>query len=535
MSYAALSYAALFRATLPETVLEIAALLVIVVDLGFLRKATLPIRTAFAAVIGVAGCLSAVWAVYVAGWAGFSVGNDLLLSAGGSVGVAEVSILVLTAITLLLLVDSGSPGSAFTRNPGEYVSIVLMAAAGGLIISAAQDLLVIFVGLELLSLGLYILTAFNKQSGKSAEAAIKYYLFGGMSAAFLLFGFSYLYGLSGSTYLPKVILGTYMAAANGAASLLYIALVMIAAGLGFKIAAVPFHLWAPDTYEGAPAPAAAFIASVSKVASFALLVSISTVTLHFIGDLNFAHSYVTVKVSNGPAHITPGFSTAWPLTLVVLSVLSMILGNLAALAQTSVRRLLAYSAIAHAGYILLGLAFFSWTNASAQAILYYIVTYGLTTIGAFGVVGVVERATGSDKLDSFLGLHKRNPILAAVLLVLFLSLAGIPPLVGFWAKFNLFASVLNPGWHGFLKGPSSSLPAEQVTLVALAIAFSAVSLYYYLQVLKRAYVMPASDDSPIRVHPVSLAVLIAIAAAVLVLGCFPALLQNWIAGFYPAM
>jgi NADH-quinone oxidoreductase subunit N len=525
MNYAALSYAALFRATLPETALEIAALLVIVVDLGFLRKATLTIRTAFAAFIGVAGCIAAVWAFYAAGWAGFSTGNDLLLAAGGSAGVAEVAILVLTAITLLLLVDSGFPGSAFTRNPGEYVSVVLMSAAGGLIISAAQDLLVIFVGLELLSLGLYILTAFNKQSGKSAEAAIKYYLFGGMSAAFLLFGFSYLYGLSGSTSLPRVVLGTYIASAYGGAPLLYIALVMIAAGLGFKIAAVPFHLWAPDTYEGAPAPAAAFIASVSKVASFALLISISTVALRFMQSL-----HLNGVLGAGPSplagarigSVIPGFNT-WPMILVILSAFSMIFGNLAALAQSSVRRLLAYSAIAHAGYILLGLAFFSSTNASAQAILYYIVTYGLTTIGAFGVVGVVERATGSDKLDSFLGLHKRNPILAAVLLVLFLSLAGIPPLVGFWAKFNLFAAVLRG---------SGALP---FTLVALAIAFSAVSLYYYLQVLKRVYVMPASDDSPITVHPVTLAVLLAIAAAVLALGCFPALLQNWIVSFYPAV
>jgi NADH-quinone oxidoreductase subunit N len=530
MNYAALSYAALFRATLPETALEIAALLVIVVDLGFLRKTTLPIRTAIAAFIGVAGCIAAIWAVYAAGWVGFSVGSDLLLAAGSSAGVAEVSILVLTAITLLLLVDS-----AFTRNPGEYVSVVLMAAAGGLIISAAQDLLVIFVGLELLSLGLYIPTAFNKQSGKSAEAAIKYYLFGGMSAAFLLFGFSYLYGLSGSTSLPRVVLGTYMASVYGGAPLLYIALVMIVAGLGFKIAAVPFHLWAPDTYEGAPAPAAAFIASVSKVASFALLISISQAIASFPAMLHMT-GRVTVKFSTSPIHVAAGFITAWPLILIVLSVASMVLGNLAALAQSSVRRLLAYSAIAHAGYILLGLAFFSWSsNASAQAILYYIVTYGLTTIGAFGVVGVIERATGSDKLDSFLGLHKRNPVLAAVLLVLFLSLAGIPPLVGFWAKFNLFASVLNPGWHGFFKEPVSSLPAEALALVALAIAFSAVSLYYYLQVLKRAYVMPASDDSSIRVHPVTLVVLVAIAAAVLVLGCFPALLQNWIAGFYSTM
>ena len=186
--------------------------------------------------------------------------------------------------------------------------------------------------------------------------------------------------------------------------------------------------------------------------------------------------------------------------------------------------MLAYSAIAHAGYILLGLAFFSWTNLSAAAILYYILTYGLTTIGAFGMVCVVERATGSDKLDAFLGLHKRNPLLAAVLLVLFLSLAGIPPLVGFWAKFNLFAAVL-----------SVSAGPVPFALVALAIAMSAVSLYYYLQVLKRAYVMPAVDESPIKAHPVTLIVLLAIAAAVVVFGCFPALLQNWIASFYPQM
>jgi NADH-quinone oxidoreductase subunit N len=198
----------------------------------------------------------------------------------------------------------------------------------------------------------------------------------------------------------------------------------------------------------------------------------------------------------------------------------MVLGNLAALAQSSVRRLLAYSAIAHAGYILLALAYFSHSTSSANAILYYILTYGLTTIGAFGVVSVVERATGSDKFDAFLGLHKRNPLLAGVLLVLFLSLAGIPPLVGFWAKFNLFAAVL-----GVSRGP------VPFALVALAIAMSAVSLYYYLQVLKRAYVMAAVDATPIKAHPVTLLVLLAIAAAVVGFGCFPALLQNWIASF----
>jgi NADH-quinone oxidoreductase subunit N len=384
-----------------------------------------------------------------------------------------------------------------------------------------------------LSLGLYILTAFAKSSGKSAEAAIKYYLFGGMSAAFLLFGFSYFYGLSGSTNLSKIQL---VISLSGPSPLFYMAWILVVAGLGFKVAAVPFHLWAPDTYEGAPAPAAAFIASVSKIASFALLLTLSLIWLSPGGDLSRSTESINFYLFLS--------YLSWQklgLILPVIATASMLVGNLAALAQVSVRRLLAYSAIAHAGYILLGIAAhsdypgqlstldsfsssFDPTITSSQAVLYYVLTYGLTTIGAFGVVSVVERATGSDRLDSFLGLHKRNPVLAAVLLVLFLSLAGIPPLVGFWAKFNLFAAVLGPS-----AGP---IP---FALVALAVAFSAVSLYYYLQVLKRAYVMPAIDETPIKAHPVTMAVLVGIAAAVVGLGCFPALLQGWIESFYPAM
>jgi NADH-quinone oxidoreductase subunit N len=221
--------------------------------------------------------------------------------------------------------------------------------------------------------------------------------------------------------------------------------------------------------------------------------------------------------------------------LLIVAAASMIVGNIAALAQVSVRRLLAYSAIAHAGYVLLGVSVYRIHTgneriyletmipviASGKAVLFYVLTYGLTIIGAFSVVSVVERATGSDRLDSFLGLHKRNPLLAAVLLVLFLSLAGIPPLVGFWAKFNLFAAVL-----GVAAGP------VPFALVALAIAFSVVSLYYYLQVLKRVYVMPATDETPIKAHPVTLAVHLLIVTAIVVLGCFPSLLLKWIESFY---
>jgi NADH-quinone oxidoreductase subunit N len=505
-----MNYADLFRVTLPETALEIAAILVLIVDLAFLRKAVLQTRVTIAAVLGVAGCAVALALLPCTGSAGFRFGDELLLATGGIAGGAQAGILVLTILTLLLFI-----GSTFTRHTGEYVAVVLMAATGGLIVAAAQDLLVIFVGLELLSLGLYILTAFNKHSEKSAEAAMKYYLFGGMSAAFLLFGFSYLYGITGSTNLHNVMRAAFFATASDGAPMLYVALVLIAVGLGFKVAAVPFHLWAPDAYEGAPTPAAAFIASASKVASFALLVSIGTAMVHIFDGMN---RVVFISTHTTPLPRYLGLQMPWTQILCLLAAASMLVGNLAALAQVSVRRLLAYSAIAHAGYILLGIAYLGTSQRSANAVLYYVLTYGLTTIGAFGVIQVVERATGSDKLDAFLGLHKRNPLLAAVLLILLLSLAGIPPLVGFWAKFNLFAAVLAVG--------AGLVP---FALVALALAMSAVSLYYYLQVLKRAYVMPAANATPIEAHPVTMIVLVAIATAVVFCGCFPAILQNWIA------
>lgn len=526
-----MNYADLFRVTLPETALEVAALLVLIIDLAFLRKVALQLRVSIAALLGVAGCGAALYAMQFQGNIGLSFGNtgeSFLLATGGYTAVAQIGILVLTALTLLLLIDTN-----FTRHVGEYVAVVLMSATGGLLIAGAQDLLVIFIGLELLSLGLYIITAFAKSSAKSAESAIKYYLFGGMSAAFLLFGFSYFYGLAGTTNLAEI---QHVIVDQGTSPLFYLAWVLVVAGLGFKVAAVPFHLWAPDTYEGAPASAAAFIASVSKVASFALLITIG-LKWSFPDEPIIAKAGVVAKYMLG-------FSQCWQMlapVLLILAAASMILGNLAALAQVSVRRLLAYSAVAHAGYILLGIAAhpnyppefvgfgplgdsLAATFLSTNAVLYYILTYGLTTIGAFGVVAVVERATGSDRIDSFLGLHKRNPLLAAVLLVLFLSLAGIPPLVGFWAKFNLFAAVL-----GVSAGP------VPFALVALAIAMSAVSLYYYLQVLKRAYVMPAVDETPIVTPQVTMAVLLLIAAAVVVMGIFPSLLQGWIQSFYPVL
>jgi NADH-quinone oxidoreductase subunit N len=383
----------------------------------------------------------------------------------------------------------------FSRNPGEFVAIVLLATTGMMLVTAARDLLVIFVALELLSLSLYVLTAFAKQAAISADAALKYYLFGGMSAAMMLFGFSYLYGLTGTTNLAEIAASL---AAQPASPLMVVALVLVAAGFGFKVAAVPFHLWAPDTYQGAPAPVTSLIASGSKVASFAVLVALTD---------SFLTSSQSLQASTW---------SSWIVLLLCMAAGSIVLGNLAALVQTSVRRLLAYSAIAHAGYMLLGIA--AHTLQSGSAVLYYALTYALTTVGAFGVVAIVERSSGSDRFDAFAGLSRRNPVLAGTMLLFLLSLAGIPPLVGFWAKFNLFAAVL--------RAPSAAFWG--LPLVAAALAASAVSLYYYLQVLKRIYVLKSLQSEPVWASFIELGVLLVIALAVVLLGILPGALSGWI-------
>ncbi len=436
-------------------------------------------------------CLLSVLGCVVAGW--WLLAHPVspvfgsALSARPLVAATQMGILVLTALVLLLSVKA-----EFSRNPGEFAAIVLLGTTGMLLLTASRDLLLIFVALELLSLSLYVLTAFAKSSAQSAEAALKYYLFGGMSAALMLFGFSYLYGLTGATNLADISISL---AAQGTTPLLIVTLVLIATGLGFKVAAVPFHLWAPDTYQGAPAPVTALIASGSKVASFAVLIALTNAVL---------------------PKAAPVRGASWIVLLVWMAGGSILFGNLGALVQTSVRRLLAYSAIAHAGYMLLGIA--ANTPQSGAAVLYYALTYALTTVGAFGVIGIVERTTGSDRLDAFAGLSRRNPVLAGTMFFFLLSLAGIPPLVGFWAKFNLFAAVLH--------SPSSG--AWGFGMVAFSLAASAISLYYYLQVLKRVYVLKPLDDSILHASALELLTLVSIALAVVVLGIFPGVLSGWI-------
>jgi NADH-quinone oxidoreductase subunit N len=481
------NYLEVLRAAAPETALAITVLMVLAVDLTALRGESIERRFLTGALVSIIGCLMAAMFTFLH----FGSTDPLhgLLVVDPRTNFLKVVLLALTVFTVLI-----STSGKFTGHVGEYLALVLLGTIGLMLLVSAEDLLMIFISLELVSLSLYVLTAFNKRNARSSEAALKYFLFGGMSAAFLLFGFSLLYGLSGSTNLPQIAANL---AGRGLDPLLLVAIVTTVIGFGFKVAAVPFHLWAPDAYEGAPTPSAAFIASGSKVASFYILAKI--LKLGFAG-------------AEGSA-VWHGYVSGWTPVIAVVAALSMVLGNLTAIVQSSVKRLLAYSAIAHAGYMLLGVL--ANTPSSQSALLFYVITYALTVLGAFGVVTVVEEATGGDAIKNFAGLSRRAPGLSLCLLVFLLSLAGIPPLAGFIGKFFLFSAAVG----------ADADRLGLLWLVILAIVMSAVSFYYYLQVLKQAWVLDASEGAPaIKVPPVMMLTLVLLAVLVVLLGCAPGLL-----------
>lgn len=499
------SYFELLKLAAPETIVVFTALVVLVVDLTSTRGLETRFRFIIGGMVACAGCAAAiVWMLVIPAHAN-ALGGMLVVDP--LTQFVKIAVLGLTIFTVLISMDS-----TFTDHIGEYLAIILLATVGMMFLVSAEDILMIFVSLELTSLSLYILTAFNKRDVKSAEAALKYFLFGGMAAAFTLFGLSLLYGLSGATNLRQIAAALQ---GKGLDPLLIVAIVMTVIGFGFKVAAVPFHLWAPDAYQGAPTPSAAFIASGSKVASFFIFAKVMM--------LGFAGSQV-----EGSAGYQ-AYAAGWVPVLAIVAVLSMILGNLAAIVQSSVKRLLAYSAIAHAGYMVIGLM--AHSGEAIAAVVYYAVTYGLTTIGAFGVVAVVESPNGrapshpspsasaasDDSLASFAGLSRRAPVVSLCMMIFLLSLAGIPPLAGFFGKFYVFAAALKTG------APNLGL----LWLVILAIAMSAVSLYYYLQVLKQIYVVkgPEATDGP-GVPLLTQIVLSLLAGLVVLLGCAPDLLVS---------
>ncbi len=484
-----LDYLQLARLATAEILLVITALVVLAVDLGRRGKGTERGRWGLAVGVGVAGCLAGVvW--LMAGAVEGAAPGAMLVSDSLTRWVRGV-LLGLTAGTLLL-----SRGNRFTPHVGEYVAVVLLGAVGMLLMAATENVLMLFLALELASVSLYILTAFDKRDGYGMEAALKYFLFGGMAGAFLLFGLSLLYGVSGSIEFRGI---ARELAGAGLPPLLFAGVVLVFVGLGFKVAAVPFHFWAPDAYEGAPAPAAGFIAGGSKVAAFFVVAKFSMLAL------------AGVEGSGAWG----GFRAGWMPVVACLAGASMLIGNLAALSQSSVRRLLGYSAVAHAGYTLVGVL--AGGPDGMQSVLFYASTYAVTSLGMFGIVGWIERATGGSDFRHFAGLADRSPLVALCLGIFVLSLGGIPPLAGFFGKFYLFLAALKSGGTGL----------GLLWLAVLGIATTCVSFYYYLRLLKVVFVDAASAGfrRPTGTGA-ELATMAVAALLVLLLGCGPGLLLD---------
>jgi len=438
-----MSYLDLLKLASPEAIIAVTALAVLGIGLASTRASGI---CSFAATLGLA---LAIGAVIILPQQATLLHGMLVITPLTS--LFKIICLALAFFTVLLARSDRS-----SRNPGEYLAMLLLATIGLMLLVGTEELLMIFIGLELTSLSLYVMTAFDKTDVRSAEAGLKYFLFGSTASAFTLFGLSFIYGMSGTTGL--VAIGQKFAT-QPMQPLLFVGILMTLVGLAFKVAAAPFHLWAPDAYQGAPVPSAAFIASGSKVASFVVLGKI-------------------VLVGFAPVHGSAAWHAmiaGWSPVLAALAALSILVGNLVALVQTNVRRLLAYSAVAHAGYTLLGLV--AGGRDGFSATLFYTTVYAFTLVGAFGVVALVRRETGGDDLTNFSALSSRSPLLAGCMAIFLLSLAGLPPLAGFFGKFYLFSVALRAGAnHGLL------------WLVALALLGSFISLYYYLIVLKVIFV-----------------------------------------------
>jgi NADH-quinone oxidoreductase subunit N len=477
-----MSYLDLLKLASPEAIVVLTALVVLSIGLLTERAA------AICALVGALGLAIATGAVLMLPHNASLFGGMLVITPLTS--LFKIICLALAFFTVLLTKSEKAP-----RHPGEYLAIILLATVGLMLLVGSEELLMIFIGLELLGLSLYVMAAFDKTDVRSAEAGLKYFLFGSTSSAFTLFGISLIYGMSGTTGISAI---SDKLAAASVQPLLATGIIMTLIGFAFKIAAAPFHLWAPDAYQGAPVPSAAFIASGSKVASFVVLGKI-------------------VLVGFGPVHGSAAWhamAAGWSPILAVLAALSILIGNLVALAQTNVRRLLAYSAVAHAGYTLLGLI--AGGRDGFSATLFYTVIYAITLVGAFGVVAVVRSETGADDLQNFSGLGARAPLLAGCMAIFMLSLAGIPPLAGFFGKFYLFSAALHAGGnHGLL------------WLVALALFGSFISLYYYLIVLKVIFVdevAPAPSPDHLSSDLLQRITIVVLAAAVLFLGVMPDIL-----------
>lgn len=400
--------------------------------------------------------------------------------------VFKSMILLAGGLTALISLDVSKIG-----RQGEFYGILIAATLGMCLMSAANDLIMVFLALETSSICLYVLAGFLRDVPRSTEAGLKYFLFGSFTSGLFLYGLSLLYGFSGTTSLDGLSepLSAMLAGGPEAAFALIVALLLLLAGFGFKVAAVPFHFWTPDVYEGAPTPVTAFVSTASKAASFALLIRV--------------------------------FGAIWPADMIIywtgllaaMAVVTMTLGNLLALVQRNIKRLLAYSSIAQAGYTLIGVvALTNSDNLGAASVAFYMLMYVLTNIAAFTVVIAVSNTMGTDEIVDFAGLNRRSPYLALAMAIAFLSLSGVPPAAGFFGKFFLFAAAIRAGY---------------VWLAVVGVLNAILALYYYLTVIKIMYVDEAPDTRPIAISQAYWAVLGITCFGVILLGVISGPFWSW--------
>ncbi|HEU4354233.1 MAG TPA: NADH-quinone oxidoreductase subunit NuoN [Actinomycetota bacterium] len=460
---------------MPELILVGAAIVALLV--GAIARRVEPLVLLFIALAGVAGAATA--SVLLWDWGG---GLTVLAGAVATDRFAVVARLILLGVAALGLVLGHHYFQRSGERRTEFSALVLFATSGMTLIAASADLITMFLALEILSLSLYVLTGSSTRIG-SVEGAMKYFLLGAFSSAFFLYGVAMAYGATGSTALAAV--ATALGGRTGSMALAVAAMVLLAVGFGFKVSAVPFHMWTPDVYQGAPTAVTAFMSAGTKVAAFAAFMRVFNVAFQPL---------------------------IWDWTPVIwgLAAASMVVGSVLAIAQTDIKRMLAYSSIAHAGFVLTGMTAAGRTGMSAA--LFYLLAYALMIVGAFGVVMVVSsRGEAATSLESYRGLYRQSPLLAGLLSVFLLSMAGIPPTAGFFAKVSVFGAAIGAGhWE----------------LALIGVLASVVAAFFYIRVMVLMYMQePSGDHEP----DASLAPRVAIAIpaiGTLVLGILPGLVTD---------
>ncbi len=457
---------------LPEILLTCWLCLVLIVDFAFPRLPKEQVALlSVAGLVATLGCLAWFDLNHVSG---ALFGNMFVLDR-----VALFFKMFIVGATILVILASVQYVNRFTFFRGEYYFLVVMSALGMMFMASANDLLSVFVSLEFSTLGFYILVAYLRDDLASNEAGLKFFILGVFAAGLLAYGISLVYGETGKLVFSDM---TQASATPG----FIIGFLLIFAALGFKIGAVPFHSWIPDTYHGAPTPVTAFLSIAPKGAAFAILFRIFFVAL-------------------------AAFKPLWILLLVAVSILSMTYANVVAIAQRNIKRLLAYSGIAQIGNVLIGLA--TGTKMGGDAILFYLMAYLFANIGAFAVVIAVSHAIGSDEIDDYSGLNRRSPFLAFAMLLFLLSLAGVPPLAGFIGKLYIFVAAIKEGLY---------------TLIAVGLVNIVISMYYYLIVVKKMYINEPIDPSPVAISGPMKAVVYIGLAGTLLIGIFPQPFIDWV-------